>query len=101
MNTIPVEHQKCQQSQGLTGASGGEESTISNDFVSAKRFHVEDFTAWLNVHALVEGEDHHGMVFHVHGVDFITVDVSYHCLALFDHWDVNAVGHRANVGHFL
>ena len=76
-------------------------SMVTNDLVSAKGFHPHDFFTGFDVHLGLQGENHHGVVSHVHGVDFLAFDVRHHGRALLDHGHVDAVRDRTDVRDFL
>ena len=74
---------------------------ISDDLESVKGFHPHDLLSGFDVEAVFHGEDHHRVVAHVHGVHFVAFHVGHHRGALFDHGDVDAVRHGADVADLL
>ena len=70
---------------------------VTDDLETIKGFHPHDFLTSLDVHAIFKGENHHAVVFHVHGVNFIAIDVGDHCGSLLNHWHVNVIGYCADV----
>jgi len=77
------------------------ESVVADDLVATKSFHPHDLFTGLDVELGFHGQDHHGVVAHVHGVHFVAFEMGHHGRALFDHGNVDAVGHGADVGDFL
>ena len=73
---------------------------VSNDDVAAKRFLPHDFLPGLDVHGGVltgHGEDHHGIVSIVHGVDFAAFDVGDGGRPFLDHGHVDGIRDRSDV----
>ena len=74
---------------------------VSDNLESVKGYHPHDFLTRFDVHAVFKWKNHHAVVLHVHGVNFISIKVGDHGGSLFDHWNVNVIGDCSHVRDFL
>ena len=77
---------------------------ISNDDETPEGFLPHDFLTGIDGHAFIgigHGQNHHGVITVVHGVDFVAIKVGYRSGSLLNHRDVDGICNGTDVRDFL